>query len=303
MGYRFRLGRRSYEKEQTRAAFVLLAPTMVALVLLFLVPVIQVVVLSFTNMNTSTGVSAFTGLSNYEYLLANRKFHDAMKNTVVFTLVKLTAEVVLSFFIAVMLDTHIPLRKYLRISFFAPVVVPVVASSIIWIWFFDPTIGPFNQVLIALGLEPLQWIYHESSALMSIALFSVWRGIGYDVIVFLAGLQSIPDSYVEAARVDGAGSWQIMRRIKIPLMAPVISFVVMMGFIGSFQVFTEVDVMTPEGGPGGSTTLFVNYIYQQAFGNSRMGRGAAASLVLFLIIFALTCVQRACGGKDRHAYD
>lgn len=113
---------------------------------------------------------------------------------------------------------------------------------------------------------------------MSIIIFSVWRGVGYDVVVFLSGLQGIPDSCMEAARVDGASEWQTFWRIKLPLMKPMVAFVLMMGFIGSFQSFTEVDVMTPGGGPNQSTLLVVNYIYEQAFGNAKMGRGAAASV-------------------------
>lgn len=215
-----------------------------------------------------------------------------MRNTFVFTAAKLTSEIAISLALAVMLDAKIPLRKFLRITYFAPVVVPVVASSTIWLWFYAPNFSPLNQILQAIGLSPLKWIYSADTALFSIILFSVWRGIGYDVVVFLSGLQEIPDSTIEAARVDGANNWNIFWRIKLPLLKPIIAFVLMMGLIGSFQAFTEVDIMTPNGGPKNSTLLMVNYIYQQAFGNTKMGRGAAASLVLFAIIFVFTYLQR-----------
>lgn len=292
MSFRYSFAGKRYETNQTKAAYVLLAPTIFVLVALFIIPVIQVVKLSFTSLNSVTGTSKFIGFTNYIYLFTSRRFWQSVFNTTLFTIVKLTSEVVIALIIAVMLDTHVPFRKYLRISFFAPVVVPVVASSIIWIWFFDPTLGPFNQILVAFGLPQSKWLYGKSTALMSIALFSIWRGIGYDVIVFLSGLQGISDSYIEAAHVDGATNLQIFFKIKLPLMKPILAFVVMMGFIGCFQSFTEVDIMTPDGGPSGSTLLIVNYIYQQAFGNSKMGRGTAASILLFLIIFSMTYIQK-----------
>lgn len=292
MGCRNKMGNKSYEKAEVWAAFFLLLPTFITLIFLFLIPTVRVFILSFTDTNTITNVSKFTGLANFRYLFQNQVFLKSMGNTFVFTAAKLTSEIVISLALAVMLDARIPFRKFLRITYFAPVVVPVVASSTIWLWFYAPTFSPLNQILQAIGLSPLKWIYSADSALFSIILFSVWRGIGYDVVVFLSGLQEIPSSTIEAARVDGANSWNIFWRIKLPLLKPIIAFVLMMGLIGSFQAFTEVDIMTPNGGPKNSTLLMVNYIYQQAFGNTKMGRGAAASLVLFAIIFVFTYLQR-----------
>ena len=301
MQYRFTFRNKKYETSQVITAISLLVPTIVMVSIFFIIPLFSVFSYSFTNMNATTGVSRFVGWKNYNYLLTSPAFWKSLKNTLIFTLVKLTSEIVFSMIIAVLLDRNLYLRKYLRISFFAPVVVPVVASSIIWIWFFDPTLGPFNQILSFIGLPKSKWLFDESTALMSIVMFSVWRGIGYDIIVFLAGLQGISDSYVEAARVDGASSLIIFFKIKLPLMKPIIAFVTMMGFIGAFQSFTEVDIMTPTGGPGGSTQLIVNYIYNQAFGNSMMGRGTAASIILFLIIFMIIVIQKTLfdGGKEK----
>ena len=292
MGCRYKLGNKSYEKAETWAAFILLLPTFIALIFLFFIPTVRVFILSFTDTNTITNVSKFTGLANFRYLFKSQVFLKSMRNTFVFTAAKLTSEIAISLALAVMLDAKIPFRKFLRITYFAPVVVPVVASSTIWLWFYAPNFSPLNQILQAIGLSPLRWIYSADTALFSIILFSVWRGIGYDVVVFLSGLQEIPDSTIEAARVDGANNWNIFWRIKLPLLKPIIAFVLMMGLIGSFQAFTEVDIMTPNGGPKNSTLLMVNYIYQQAFGNTKMGRGAAASLVLFAIIFVFTYLQR-----------
>ena len=298
MKYRYRFGRRRYETAQTIAAAVLLLPTLVALYFLFIAPVFQVFKLSFSTTNTITLQSTWAGMKNYAYLLKNEMFRRAFLNTVFFTVGKLFFEVVISLLLAVLLDACIPCRKYLRVTYFAPVIVPVVAASTIWMWLYDPALGPLNEILRFLGLPTSDYIFSSSSALASIVAFAVWRGIGYDIIILLSGLQGISSEVLEAARVDGANERQITMKIKLPLMRTVIMFVIMMGMIGCFQAFTEVDIMT-QGGPNNSTMLMVNYIYNQTFGNAKMGRGAAASVLLFLVIFILTLIQKAfSAGKE-----
>ena len=204
---------------------------------------------------------------------------------------------ILALAVALALDSNIWCRKVLRTIYFSPVVTPVVACSLIWLWFYDPGIGPFNQILGWFGIEPLKWIYSENTAMLSIIIFSVWHGLGYNVMLLLSGLQGISGEYLEAAKLDGATDWQIIWKIKLPLLKPIINFVVMMGIINAFKAFSEVNVMTPDGGPGYSTAMAVNYIYEQAFTNGRMGRGAAASILLFLVIFVLTQVKNKVGGS------
>lgn len=289
--YRKTIHGRQYETAQLRTASVLLFPTLVAIVFLFIFPVVQVVMYSFTNYNITTGVKEFNGLANYKFIFTDSQFRKALGNTFTFAAGKLVVDTTLALIIALMLDTRIPFKRYLRGAFFAPVVVPVVASSLIWIWFYDPGIGPFNQILVALGLPKSQWLYHENTALLSILIFSVWKGIGYNIILFLAGLQNIPDSYVQAAEVDGATPMQILFKIKLPLLRPIISFVIMIGIINTFKVFAEINVMTPKGGPLYSTALMVVYIYEQAFSKGKMGRACAAAMALFVIICILTMVQ------------
>ena len=260
---KYTLGLKRYETSQTVAAAVFLLPTLITMFFLFVLPVFQVITMSFTNWNMATGVKDFIGLKNFEYLFTDKTFGKAIVNTFTYSIFKLSLDLVLSLLIAVMLDSHIPLKRPLRTIYFAPVVVPIVASSLIWIWFYDPGIGPFNQILTALGLPKLQWLYHENTSLLSIGLFSVWKGLGYNIVLFLAGLQNIPDSYMEAAHIDGASSKQAFFKVKLPLLSPIASFVIMMGIINSFKVFTEINVMTPGGGPLNSTMLLVVYIYQQ----------------------------------------
>ena len=276
----------------------MVAPLFVTLFLLFLLPVLMVIGMSFTNWSLTTAMRDFVGLKNFLFVLKDPRFWKALGNTALYTSVKLVADTGIALFIAILLDRKIHFRRFFRIAHFAPVVVPITASSLIWLWFYDPGIGPLNQVLTALGLPALQWLYSEKTSLFSIILFSVWKGLGYNVILFLAGLQSIPESYLEAARIDGASERQVFFKIKLPLLAPVTSFVVMMGIINCFKVFTEVDVMTPNHGPLESTLLLVSYIYDQSFTRGKMGRGAASALILFVIIFGFTLLQRAFGRKN-----
>ncbi len=285
-------------RDQRKAAVVMVAPLFLTLFLLFFLPVAMVIGMSFTNWSLTTTARDFIGLRNFLFVLNDGRFWKALGNTVFYTSIKLVADTGIALILAILLDRRIHFRRFFRIAHFAPVVVPITASSLIWLWFYDPGIGPLNQMLTLLGLPALKWLYSEKTSLLSIILFSVWKGLGYNVILFLAGLQSIPESYLEAARIDGASERQVFTRVKLPLLAPVTSFIIMMGIINCFKVFTEVNVMTPNNGPLESTLLLVNYIYDQSFTRGKMGRGAAAALILFIIIFGFTLLQRAFGRKN-----
>lgn len=300
---RVRVLGRTYEREQLITAAVFIIPVLIAMFVLFILPVIKVVQYSFTDMSTSNGKGTFVGFENYKYLFSDSRFGKALRNTVFYAVMKLVFDTGIALIIALMLDSNVPLRKFLRSTYFAPVVVPVVASSLIWLWFYDPDVGPLNSILQAVGLKPLKWLYDKNTALISILIFSVWKGVGYNVILFLTGLQNIPDSYIEAAKVDGANGWQSLIKIKLPLLKPIASFIIMIGIINTFKVFAEVDIMTPKGGPQYSTALIVNYIYEQAFTRGKMGRGCAASILLFIIIFVLTQIQHRMDASKTVDYD
>ena len=286
-----------YHLGETAAAYTLLTPTVITLILLFVLPLLILLVLSVNDFRVNKGVLDFNGIENFLYLFRADKFWKAMCNTVIFAVIKLGLDVILALCVALMLDSKVWFRKLMRTIYFSPVVVPVVACSLIWLWFYDPTLGPFNQILSWLGFEPLQWLYHSDTAMMSIIIFSVWHGLGYNVVLLLSGLQGVSGEYLEAAKLDGASEMQVIWHIKLPILKPIINFVVMMGIINAFKAFSEVNVMTPDGGPGYSTAMMVNYIYELAFTNGRMGRGAAASIVLFLVIFALTTLRNKIGGS------
>ena len=260
-----RIGRNTYSRAEIWVGVLLLVPSIVFLVFTFVIPVVQVIELSLTNFNMATGEMSFVGVRNYEYLLGNDRFWLAMWNTCKYSAAKL------------IFDTSLG--------------------------FYDPQVGPFNQILSFLGLPQLKWLYSEKTAMISILLFSIWKGLGYNVVLFLSGLQNISDSYLEAARLDGANEWKLFWKVKFPLLRPITNFVVIMCIINSFKVFTEINVMTPDGGPLGSTLLIVNYIYEQAFTNGRMGRASAAALLLFVVIFILTQIRSAMDARKSVDYE
>lgn len=286
-----------YHLGETSVAYALLLPTIVCLIILFVLPLLILLVLSVNDFRVTKGVLDFNGIDNFIYLFKAEKFWKAMRNTVIFAVVKLGLDVVLALCVALMLDSKIWFRKFMRTVYFSPVVVPVVACSLIWLWFYDPNLGPLNQVLGWLGMEPSLWLYSEETAMASVIAFSVWHGLGYNVMLLLSGLQSVSGEYLEAAKLDGASDMQIVWHIKLPMLMPIISFVISMGIINAFKAFSEVNVMTPEGGPGYSTAMIVNYIHELAFTNGRFGRGAACSIILFCVIYTLTAIKDKIGGS------
>ena len=294
---KFKFRGEKYHLGETAVAYTLLAPTIISLIMLFVLPLIILLVLSVNDFRVTRGVLDFNGIDNFVYLLKAEKFWKAMGNTVTFAVVKLGLDVILALCIALLLDSKIWFRKFMRTVYFSPVVVPVVACSLIWLWFYDPNLGPLNQILGWLGLEPLQWLYAEETAMLSVIVFSVWHGLGYNVMLLLSGLQGVSGEYLEAAKLDGASDMQVVWHIKLPMLMPIISFVISMGIINAFKAFSEVNVMTPDGGPGYSTAMMVNYIYELAFTNGRFGRGAACSIILFCVIYALTQLKDKIGGS------
>jgi ABC-type sugar transport system permease subunit len=295
---KFRFGGSDYALGESVTAFLILIPTLSLIALFILWPLVQVFYLSLTNWSLSKGTKAFIGLENFGFLFQDPNFLKSIRNTFMYSFIKIPMDLVLALGCAVLLDKAVPFRRFIRSAYFAPVIVPIVASALIWIWFYDPGIGPFNGILKLFGLKPVQWLSDERTALLSIIIFSVWRGLGYDILLFLTGLQGISDTYIEAARIDGATTRQIFFRIKLPLLSPIVYFVLLMGVINSFKVFTEISVMTPNGGPLYSTGVMVYYVYEAAFTRSRFGRAAAASVVLFSIVMLLTVIQKQIGKKS-----
>ncbi|MEW5814322.1 MAG: sugar ABC transporter permease [Spirochaetota bacterium] len=285
------------KRDEAFSAFVCLLPAILLAVVFIFIPIIFVFYLSFTDWDLTRVEKNLIGVKNFSYLFTNQKFQKSIVNTFYFACAKIPLDLILALFLAVLLDKQIKGRRFFRAAYFAPVITPLVASSLIWIWLFDPSFGPLNLLLGFFGLKPIPWLFDQHWAMPSVILFSLWQGLGYDVVIFLAGLQGIPPVYTEAAVIDGANSRQAFFRITLPILSPVLYFVILIGIINSFKIFTQIAVMTPDGGPLYSTGVMVFYIYQLAFVSFRIGRASAAAVILFLLILALTAIQRRAGKK------
>jgi ABC-type sugar transport system permease subunit len=274
---------------EAKAAWSFVSPSLILLLLFSAAPLLFAFYLSFHRWNLLEPAKPFVGLAHYVDLAGDGLFWNAAKNTAIYSLyVPLTMVCALG--VASLLNRRIKGVALLRAIFFLPYITSFVAISIVWQWMYDPDFGLFNWMLGLVGLGPYPWLNDPSTALLALILMAVWIHIGFQMIIFLAGLQAIPNELYEAAMIDGAGPWRRFRRITLPLLKPTTFFVLVTSIIGSFQVFTFVYVMT-EGGPLHATDVIVYHIYQNAWQFLRMGYASAMSWVLFAVIFAITLLQ------------
>lgn len=236
----------------------------------------------------------FIGLDNFRRLASDDIFWRSLRNTWVYVVVGVPVSLALSLTVALGLQKLTRFVGFYRILYFVPYVTSLVAVSWVWRWMYTPN-GVYNEILGFVGLGPWKFLQSPSLAIYSIIAMTIWQGLGFQIVIFLAGLESIPDTYFEAAALDGATAWRRFRDITIPLLNPTLVFLAVVGVIGSLQVFTQIRNMTSQGrgGPLGSTISLVLYVYQQAFDNlpARMGYASAITVVLFLMILAITIVQ------------
>jgi len=280
---------RGRERQRLTAGLVFLAPSLVLLTVFVLAPLVFSLYLSVHQWDIVSPEKPYVGFANFRQILSDPLFWNAMKNTALFTL-QVPVGMALSLFVALLLNQRIRGVSFLRTLFFLPSVSSFVAIALVWQWLYHPQFGLANFLLGKLGLGPYPWLTDPKTALLSIMIMTVWMGIGYQSIIFLAGLQGIPEHYYEAALIDGASVWQRFRYITFPLLLPTTFFVLVTSVIGSFQVFTSVYVMTG-GGPARSTDVVVYHIYQSAWEYLRMGEASAMSWILFLIILVATYLQ------------
>lgn len=277
------------ELRETAAAWSFIAPSLVLLLVFSAAPLLFAFYLSFHGWNLLEPAKPFVGLQHYIELAGDGLFWNAAKNTAVYALyVPLTMACALA--VAILLNRRIRGVAILRAIFFLPYITSFVAISIVWQWMYDPNFGIFNWLLGLIGLGPFPWLNSPSTALFALIIMAVWIHIGFQMVIFLAGLQAIPNELYEAAMIDGAGPWRRFRKITLPMLKPTTFFVLVTSIIGSFQVFTFVYVMT-EGGPLHATDVIVYHIYQNAWQFLRMGYASAMSWVLFAVIFAITLIQ------------
>lgn len=266
-----------------------LAPSLIGLTLFTLLPIIASAGLTVFEWDLLTP-PRFVGLENFVNLASDQNFRQAFWHTLQYIIGYIPTVMVLALAVALMLKQTSRWSVLLRIGFFMPVVSAWVAVALIWKWLLNPRFGLFNYLLSLLGIVGPNWLFDPKWAMPAIIMTSVWKDIGFVMVMFLAGLQSIPHEYYEAADLDGASSWQRLRYITLPLLSPTTFFVIIMLLINSFQVFDQVWIMT-EGGPAGATMVLVEQIVKNAFSYSRMGYASAMSWVLFAMVFVVTVIQ------------
>jgi multiple sugar transport system permease protein len=283
------------EARTSRAAWYFLAPGLALITVFFFLPVVASLLLSLTDFDiyavADTSNARFVGLDNYVRLFKTPLFWTALKNTFYFALVGGPLTVAVSLGAALLVNARLARFKTLfRTIYFVPFVTTLVAVAIVWRYLYHPQYGLLNYALGFVGVGPIDWLGDPTWAMPAIILFAIWKNFGYNMLIFVAGLQSIPDELYEAASLDGATAVRRFRHITLPMLGPTLLFVAVVTMIGFFQLFAEPYVMT-QGGPLKATTSLVLFMYEEGFRWWRMGFAASIAFVLFLIILAATMLQ------------
>lgn len=264
----------------------------------FVYPLLISILGSFTDWNPLSGSQSFIGLDNYTRMLNDPLFFESLYNTFYFAILVVIGRLGLGFIIALGLYSIKRYQSVLRTFYFLPVIMPMVSVALVWQWMYDPRIGLINMMLAAFGVVGPNWLTDADLAMNSVIIMTIWKDLGFAVIIIMAGLLNVPKSQIEAAQIDGARYWQIVRKILIPSIKPTIIFVLITSVISYFQAFTQIFIMT-EGGPGSSTHVLAYLIYNSAFGNFEFGYASALATTLFIIIMIITFIQfKIVGGND-----
>ncbi len=269
-------------------AFLLILPSLIGFIAFYAVPAVRGVFISFTDWDLLTPAKVI-GLENYLKLVKDPNFLNALKVTFYYVLLNIPLQTVLATIIAVMMS-RLTKSILIRSILIVPWLMPGVVVGLLWLWLMDPNIGILNVALKSLGMNVVPFLNLPSLAMPSIALINIWQYVGYTALLLFAGLQSIPSSVYEAAAIDGASELQMFRRVTVPLLRPVLVFVMVTSVIGSFQIFDTIAITT-KGGPVNATKVMNWYIYEQAFSRFNMGYATAISMVLFLMLIIVSLVQ------------
>ncbi|MGD7044527.1 carbohydrate ABC transporter permease [Jeotgalibacillus proteolyticus] len=280
---------------RNRHPFIFIAPALVILILFSLIPIMIAFVISFTDMDLK-GLAdwsniSFIGVENYANLLGDAVFHKAVYNTFFYVVIGVPLVIFFSLGIALLLNYGKNLVfTVFRAVYFMPAITNIIAIAVVWGFLYNTEYGLFNYLLSLADMDKIPWLEHPVIAKLSLILLAVWKGIGINMIIFLAALQGIPNSYYEAAKIDGAKRWQILFYITLPLLRYAIFFVTVTTLIGWLQFFEEPFIMT-QGGPLDGTVSMALFIYQRGFQFSEFGYAAAGSFVLFIVIIIVTLLQ------------
>jgi multiple sugar transport system permease protein len=268
--------------------YLFITPWLVGFLIFTLGPLVASVFLSFTKWDIFSAPE-FVGMANYTNLFADPLFKKSLYNTFYYAIFSIPLGMAGGLFLAILLNQKVKGLPIFRTLFYLPSVTSGVAVALLWKWIFNPEFGIANLILNRFGLPSLQWLSSPRWAMPALIIMSLW-GVGGGMLIYLAGLQGIPQQLYEAAELDGAGWWSCFTKITLPMLSPTLFFQLIMGIIGSFQVFTQVYVMT-QGGPANATLVYVLYLYKNAFQWWKMGYASALAWILFAIVMIFTLIQ------------
>lgn len=285
------VSKRKRKLRDNAIGYSFILPNLIGYSIFVFIPVCFSFVLSVMKWDGSRIPMEFVGLQNFVQIFGDRYFRGALWHTVVYALMTVAPTLVLSMLLAVLLNSKIKGISFYRTAFFFPYIASIVAVGAVWNMLFQPDFGPINEFLKFIGIsEPPRWVVSTDWAMVAVAIVTVWKYMGYYMIVYLAALQGISNSLYEAAGIDGANGWQKLRYITIPMLTPTTFFVLIMLTIQCFKVFDLVYVMTG-GGPGNATQTLVNYVYDKAFVNWEFGPASAGAIILFVMVLVITLIQ------------
>jgi len=280
------------DSEERSFILIVLIPTMLAFVVVRIYPIVQTLIGSFFNWNLVDGIGKFVGLKNYIKLLDDKIFYNSFINTMSFTFFTTLFSVILGLLFAYLINKKVGLSSVYETIIFIPVVLTFVPVCLVWLWLFDWDNGFINLSLKALGLNRVSWLATRRMSMVSVIIVSIWKVIGYNMIIFSVGLKNIPKMYYEAAEIDGARQFTIFRKITLPLLSPITLFVTVMSVINNLKVFTQVYVMTHgKQGGGAQVDVIVSDIYSRSFLYFKMGSAAAESMILLIVVLLMTIAQ------------
>ncbi|HEV8676034.1 MAG TPA: sugar ABC transporter permease [Methylomirabilota bacterium] len=293
--------RRSNRHRHLLHAYLFIAPVVLLFGAFRVIPAVQTLLYSVYKVELLRGRFTFIGLENFRALVADPAFAKATVNTLAYVAAIVPISAALGLGLAVLFDARFRLSELFKAVYFAPMVTSTAAAAMVWWWLYNPQFGLFNVLLRLVGLPDQPWLMSSHTALTAIIIFSVWKTLGYNMIIYLAGLQAIPQQFYEAATIDGAGTVARFWRISVPLLAPTTTFLLIYDSILAFQVFDQVFVLTG-GGPANATNVVVLELYRQAFERYNFGYAAAEATVLFLLILGITVVQYLYSRRFEVAY-
>ena len=290
----------AHGSRRTYSAYALVTPAVALMLIMLLGPLAGVIALSFTDYQLGAPHFSWIGLANYQDLFADKVFWTALRNTLAYVVIVVPGAVIAGLAIALLIQGGTSLRSLYRTIYFLPVMATLIAMAVVWEFMLHPQFGLVNGVLRGAGLPAFAWLQDRSTALYALCAIGIWQAVGFNMVLFLAGLVSIPKQLYEAAEIDGASSgWARFRLVTWPMLGPVTTFVVVISGIRSFQVFDTVHVLT-KGGPSKSTEVLIHSMYTEGFEFFRSGYAAAITVVFLVIVLLLTLVKSRLADRGVH---